>query len=232
MSAPTFVLVHGGWGGAWCWRDLGHELDALTVAWTALDLPSAHDPSGERNLDDDADALVDHARDLGPVVLVGHSYGGAVVAQAASRLPGLESLVFVAAYVTVPGESVTECARRAPARTVLDHAIVTDGPLLRLDEDLAGDALYGRCEDHVRTWAVSMLGTQTKASFRAARHGSDPSVPRRYVKCLDDESVHAVVQDEMAGRCDEYAEIDADHSPFLSAPARLARVITVTDSGV
>lgn len=232
MSAPTYVLVHGAFGGAWCWRDLGEELDRRSLAWTTLDLPSSHDPSGAATLADDADAVVRAAAGLGPVVLVGHSYGGAVVAEAAGRVRDVESIVFVAAIVPLPGESATQVARRSPEPTVLDRAMVVQGPLVVLDQALAGEALYGRCDQATRDWALGQLTSHTLASFRTPRAATDPDVPRRYVVCTDDRAVHPAVQATLAERCDEWIELDCDHSPMFSAPAILCDVIVVADAGV
>lgn len=232
MTSPTYLLVHGGWGGAWCWRDLRTELDARALAWAALDLPSAHDPTGDASLSDDATAVVAAAAGLGPIVVVAHSYAGAVALEALPRLAQVESVVFVAAYVPHVGESVTQLARTAPGPTLLDEAIVADGPLLRLDPALAGDALYGRCAPATREWAVSMLGAQTKASFRATRTAPDAPVPRRYVLCHADEAVDPDVQAAMAGRCDEWVALDTDHSPYFSTPKALADLLAVADAGV
>jgi pimeloyl-ACP methyl ester carboxylesterase len=232
VSGPTYVLIHGAWAGKWSWRDLGPELERRSLAWTSLDLPSSHDESGGATLGVDADAVVATASELGPIVLVGHSYGGAVAAEAASRLPDLESIVFVAAIVPEVGESATEVARRSPERTLLDRSIVVDGTLLRLDPSQAGAALGGRCSATTREWMVSQLGTQTLASFRAPRVAPDPSVPRRYVVCADDRAVHPALQMSLAERCDEWVSLDTDHQPMLSDPVRLAELLAVSDTGI
>lgn len=232
MSGPTYVLVHGAFGGAWCWRDVGVELDRLELPWVALDLPSSHDPTGAATLADDAESVVAAAAGAGPVVVVGHSYGGAVVAEAAGRLSSVESLIFVAAIVPLPGESATEVAKRAPERTLLDQAMVVDGPLVHLDLALAGEALYGRCDEGTRAWALRQLGGHTLVSFRSRRVGVDPVVPRRYIVCTDDHAVHPEVQATLAKQCDEWYGLDSDHSPMFSAPRRLAELLAVADSGV
>ena len=232
MAAPTYVLVHGAFGGAWSWRDLGAELDRRSLAWTALDLPSSHDATGAATLGDDADALVAFASDLGPIVVVGHSYGGAVVAEAAPRLADVESLIFVAAIVPQRGESASMVAKGAPERTALDEAMVVEGPLVHLNPDLAERALYARCDEDTRRWALGQLGGQSLASFRSLRESRDAPVPRRYVVCTDDQSVHPVLQATLARRCDEWMELDADHSPMLSQPQLLADLLAVSDSGI
>jgi pimeloyl-ACP methyl ester carboxylesterase len=114
MTQPTYLLVHGAWGGAWVWRDVGAELTRRDVPWTAVDLPSSlHGAHPNTYLADDAKEVVEVAKFDGPVVLVGHSYGGAVICEAAESVAHLERLVYVAALVPLLGESATETTREA-----------------------------------------------------------------------------------------------------------------------
>src|SRR5487761_1896253 len=226
MAQPTFVLVHGAWHGAWSWRDLAAEFDRRGAAWRSLDLPSGHDDAtATSELSADVAAVVATARDVGPVVLVGHSYGGAVIADAASSVPGLVGLVFLAALVHRPGESASDANREVRVRTALDEAIVVDGGLLRLDPAGAALALYGDCSVETTTWAVKHLGAQTLVSFRSPRSSPDADVSRRYVLCRRDRALDPTLQEAMAARCDDIVELESDHSPFLSHPAACAAAI-------
>jgi len=217
MERPTYVLVHGGWHGAWCWRDVTAELDRRDIGWRALDLPSAHDEgAGTRDLADDARAVAEAAGGIGPVVLVGHSYAGAVIAEAAASVERLTKLVFLAALIPGPGQSAADASRELRVRTALDEAIVADGPLLRIDPERAAAAFYGDCSQSDQMWAIDHLGSQTLASFRSARESSDPLVTRRYVLCQDDRAIDPSLQALMSQRCDEVIRMSSDHSPFLS----------------
>jgi len=216
VPTATYVLVHGAWCGAWTWDSLTAEFDRRGVSWRTLDLPSSHDTEGTADLSSDADAVVSAARVDGPVVVVGHSYGGAVVAEAASRIPQLAGLVFVAALVPGPGESATEASRAVRVRTELDDAVVLDEPFLRLDEGRSASALFGECRALDQQRAVSLLGRQTLASFRQPRHEPDPATPRLYVLCEHDRAIDPSVQEVMAQRCDAVVRLSSDHSPFLS----------------
>jgi pimeloyl-ACP methyl ester carboxylesterase len=226
MSSPTYVFVHGAWGGAWCWRDVGAELDRRGVTWRALDLPSARngaDPA--TGLAEDADALVALANDGAPCVLVAHSYGGAVAIEAASRIPTLERSLFVAALIPAPGESATDASRRVHVRTLLDDAIEVDGDYLRLRPEAAIDALYGECPSAVATWAVAQLSTQTLASFRSHREHDNARTEKIYVRCTNDQAVDPQLQQLMSEDCDFALSMESDHSPFLSQPSRFCDVI-------
>lgn len=216
MEQPTYLLVHGGWHGAWCWRHVTAEFDRRGVAWRAIDLPSAHDDTGVADLDADVRAVARAAADVGPVVLVGHSYGGAVVAEAAALVESLVGLVFLAALVPLHGQSATDASREVRVRTALDDAITVDGPLLRIDPAGAPAAFYEDCSPADRAWAIERLSAQTLVSFRSPRRSLDPAVDRRYVLCERDRALDPSLQEAMAARCGEVVRLASDHSLFLS----------------
>ena len=109
----TFVLVPGAWHGSWCWKRvrtalqaLGHEV--FTPALTGVG-ERAHLLSREINLDTHIYDVVNLIRweELSNVVLCGHSYGGAVVAGVADRVPEcIGALVYLDAFVLKNGQSV------------------------------------------------------------------------------------------------------------------------------
>lgn len=226
MESPTFIFVHGAWGGAWCWRDVGQELDRRGIAWKAVDLPSSRigaDPT--TGLAEDAAAVAALADDDVPYVLVAHSYGGAVVAEVATRIHNLERCIYVAALVPRPGESATDVSRTIRVRTLLDDAIEVDGDFARLNPDLAIPALYNHCEPEVASWAVVQLSTQTFASFRSPRESDNAGTETIYVRCTDDHAVDPQIQQLMSEECDFALDLESDHSPFLSQPLLFCDVI-------
>jgi pimeloyl-ACP methyl ester carboxylesterase len=223
MAEPTYLLVHGAWHGAWCWQHLGTELDARSVRWRAVDLPSSQrggDPKAD--LAQDA-AVVAEASELdGPTILVGHSYAGAVIAEAAHLITGLEKLIYVAALVPLVGQSATDASREVKVRTELDEAIGLEGELLILDAARAPSALYQDCTPDLQAWALAQLSTQTLASFRSARRGPDVAVPSTYVLCRDDHAIDPSLQQKMAERTSRVIEVEGGHCPFLARPSALA----------
>ncbi len=226
MTDPTYVLVHGGWGGGWVWRDLGAELTRREVLWTAVDLPSStHGAHPNTFLAEDAREVAVVANAEGPVVLVGHSYGGAVLCEAAQDVTHLQRLVYIAALVPLLGESATETTREVQARTVLDEAIQLEGDFLTLEPTLAKRALYQDCVDETADWAVTQLTAQTIASFRSPRSSFDVDVPSYYVRCTLDNAVDLSVQELMAARCTEFATLESGHSPMFSMPEALCDLI-------
>ena len=220
------ILVHGAWGGAWCWRDLTHQLDERHQAWLAVDLPSSrHGAPATTSLYDDADEVVQTSRFAESVVLVAHSYGGAVALEAASRIPNLERIVFVAALVPNVGHTPTQASRETKVRTLLDDAIEVDGDYLRLNPNRAPLALYNTCGPSIAQWATEHLSSQTIASFRSPRTATQLHLPTTYVRCNDDRAMDPTLQDVFASRCDRVVSIESDHSPMLSQPAALAALL-------
>lgn len=243
MSAPRpVVLVPGAWHGAWCWSLLQAELDRRGVPSYALDLPG-HGASADplTDLYGDAAAVVDAVEHVDTdVVLVGHSYAGAVVSEAVAHLPRVSHVVFVAAFALHVGESVLSVLRAMPRADVgLSSAQRTIDPgelgaavspnittVTRIDPERAVDVLYGSTEPAVAAAAVARLSPQAMDSFAQHVNGSAlGAVDTTYVRCTEDDAVHPTHQEALANRCDAEHELDTDHSPFLSRTADLADVI-------
>ncbi|GGS61738.1 alpha/beta fold hydrolase [Streptomyces cinerochromogenes] len=117
-DAPTVVLVHGAFADGSSWRGVVQRLlrQGHRVLVPALPL---------RGLASDAAYIRSVLESVsGPVVLVGHSYGGAVISQAAAGLPQVRALVYIAAFVPEIGESALQLTDRFPGST-LGQATVT-----------------------------------------------------------------------------------------------------------
>jgi pimeloyl-ACP methyl ester carboxylesterase len=111
----TFVLVHGAWHGGWCWarvakliRDAGHDVHTPTLSGLA---ERAHLPGTSISLTTHVTDITSLLQwwDLSDVILVGHSYGGAVITGVASRVAGrLRSLVYLDAFVPQDGQAIID----------------------------------------------------------------------------------------------------------------------------
>jgi pimeloyl-ACP methyl ester carboxylesterase len=234
MSSRLVVLVHGAWHGAWCWAPLQAELDRRGVASLAVDLPGhGSTGSGFSDLHGDAQAVidvVDGQAALGRTapVLVGHSYGGAVITEVAARRSDVSHLVYLAAFALETGESVMSALSAMPKRDVgLSGAMRpgADGKSI-LDPVAAIPALYGACDPNVAAAAVSRLSPQPMATMVQPVTGSPlATVPSTYVVCTQDDAVHPDHQRIMAQRCRDVVTFDTDHSPFASMTTETADLL-------
>jgi len=228
-ASPLVILVHGAWHGAWCWTTLQAELDRRGIPSLAVDLPghgASIEPYGD--LIGDAAALSALlAKQQRPVVLVGHSYGGAVISQATAGTAGVVHLVYLAAFVPDVGENVISMSTTMPeAPSALGGAIKTDEGFSTIDPAAALEAFYAHCDPVAAAAFIARLDRQPFATFtQEATHASWRSTPSTYVVCTEDAAVHHSHQRLMAERCTHVETLDTDHSPFASMPAETADII-------
>lgn len=234
MSSRLVVLVHGAWHGAWCWAPLQTELDRRGVASLAIDLPG-HGSTGTpfTDLHGDARAVLDVIEAQAALgrtapVLVGHSYGGAVITEVASRHPDVAHLVYLAAFALQKDESVMSALGALPTREVALSGAMRPGEngTTTLDPVAAIPALYGACDPAVVAAAVARLSPQPMATMVQPVTGSPlATVASTYVVCTQDEAVHPDHQRAMAERCRNVVTFDTDHSPFASMTIETADLI-------
>ncbi|WP_067488881.1 alpha/beta fold hydrolase [Actinomadura hibisca] len=153
----TYVLVHGAWHGAWAWERVVPLLDAPAVV---LDLAG-----GDVGLADHADQVAAAVQDVdGEVILVGHSYAGLVVRQAADRLPDrIAQVVLVEGWAGPDGASMFDLApdwfREALLRTEADGLLPAVPAALLGIEDPA-DARWA--EERMRPQALRTFTEPTR----------------------------------------------------------------------
>ena len=228
------VLVHGAWHGAWCWATLQAELDSRGIASVAVDLPGhgvSTEPFGDLTGDAAHVAAVVAGIDA-PIVLVGHSYGGAVITEA-SAVPGVAAkvvhLVYLAAYVPDVGESVMGLAMSMPtATTMLASAMVMadDRQTFTIDPGRAHATFYGRCDPIATPANIARLCPQPVATFNQPLTGAGwASIPSTYVRCTLDDAIDISHQDLMSAHCTNVETLETDHSPFASMPVRTAEIL-------
>jgi pimeloyl-ACP methyl ester carboxylesterase len=226
--SATVVLVHGAWHGAWCWSPVVERLEAAGIPVVALDLPGhGDDPRPLTDLHGHGDAVRAALDEIdGPVLLVGHSFGGAAITDAGTH-PAVRHLVFVAAFPLDAHETVMANDARGGAGTVLEQAIrfEADGTMT-VDPGLAVEAFYTDCDPAAAAGFVGRLGPEHSAGF-----GQSPRVvawreqPSTYVLCTHDRAVLPELQRNLAARCDDVVEMDASHSPFVSQPDGLTALL-------
>ena len=223
-AVATVMLVHGAWHDAWCWNHVVRRLDDAGIAAVTVENPSvAHAPS---SLSDDV-ANVSRALDAidGPVVLVGHSYGGAVVTGAGGH-DAVRQLLYLTAFALDDGESVMQNDLKGGDDVKLADALEFDGELIRVDRALATEFFYHDCSAADAEAAVARL----KPMSMAAMGETVPAVawrekPATYVVCTDDRAVPVALQKSNAARIGTVIEMPTSHSPFLSKPDLVADLL-------
>ena len=219
----TVVLVHGAWHGAWCWDLVVRRLDDAGVPNIAVDNPSTMLKS---SLHDDADNVRFVLDEIdGPVVLAGHSYGGAVITDAGGH-DAVEHLVYLTAFALDAGESCMENALLGEVGLDLLSAFKIDDGVISLDPDGARAAFYHDCPDDVATASVGLLRPQSlDAMAGVPRSVAWRDKPSTYVVCTDDRAVPVEMQRSAAARANAVVDMPTSHSPFLSRPELVADLL-------
>jgi len=218
----TVVLVHGAWHGAWCWEKVTPLLDDAGLAWVAVELPLT-------SFEDDV-AATRHAIDSSsaPVVLCGHSYGGAVITEAGHQR-NVDRLVYLAAFACDEGESPANTAPDAHApSTDLDAALIVseDGGIVALDKANAGAVFFHDCAPEDIEAALKRLRPmRLDCLMTPVGPPAWKTKPSTYVVCTEDQGVHPELQRVMAKRCTESLEWPTAHSPFLNRPDLVAALL-------
>jgi pimeloyl-ACP methyl ester carboxylesterase len=225
-----FVLVHGAFGGAWCWEPVIGPLEAAGHTVDALDLPgSGNDetPVADVTLDAYADRVcATLAERHEPAVLVGYSMGGVVITQAAQECAErIASLVFVCAFMPSNGQSLLDMTRLPEAagdRIQENLTIEGDPPVAVLSAEATARVIYNDCTSEQAAWAVSKRRPQPVAPYTTPVHIDDSklaAIPRYYVLTARDQALMQPLQRRMIREhpCERVFELNADHAPFLSA---------------
>ncbi|WP_338675038.1 alpha/beta hydrolase [Streptomyces sp. SCSIO 30461] len=224
----NFVLVAGAWLGAWAWddvvpalRDAGHGVHPLTLSGLAdkQALPVGAQ-THVRDIVDEVERL-----DLRDVVLVGHSYSGIPVGQAAARVGDrLAHVLFVDSEVPADGESFISTWWEGPA--ALEAAIAgNDGWWAPPTEgDFAGQGLSDEQVARILGGATPHPGASLADPAVLVRPLGE--LPTTYVKCLlDGAEPSDGAARLLTGERWRLVEMDTGHWPMFSQPAPLARIL-------
>jgi pimeloyl-ACP methyl ester carboxylesterase len=219
------VLVHGLWHGKWVWDDVGARLTDHGIAWIAVDLPLT-DLAGD--IATTRRALDDLGR---TAVLVGHSYGGAVITGAGDH-PAVRQLIYIAGFQLDSGESVSRTLPELdlPGTRLGDALRVSEsGNEVHLDPVLACELMYADAPPSVAATAVERLRPVHPAVFRGIPEViAWRTVPSTYVICTNDLTVHPDLQRAMAHRATRHVEWPCGHSPAAVDPDQTAELILLS----
>lgn len=216
----TAVLVHGAWADGSSWRRVIRLLLEKGIDVVAVQNPTT-------SLGDDVAAthqVIDAIK--GPVVLVGHSWGGTVITEAGNR-PNVRALVYVAAFAPDVGHSTGD--QVAAHDTPPGLSGVTDignGKLMMSVESWISNVAQDLPESEARLLAAvqTPLGLPTFNDKVTQTAWSDR--PTFYVVSGEDRAVSVELQRQLAARMKaKTTELQTSHMSLLSAPAAVAEVI-------
>lgn len=236
-----FVLVHGGFHGAWCWGPTIAELEQLGHEGIAIDLPG----HGERRDETEPTTFAGRLEAIVPVVragdvLVGHSGGGFDITLAADAVPDLVGhVVYLAAALPREGRTLPEAMAMRLDGSVGDYDVAgmlehlhfaDDGAMTFTDPAGPRELFFHDCDDATVAWAFERLcaerGGETSALPVSVLRFWAADLPRSYIRCLQDRAKPEWLSDAVATRLGvEQLTIDTSHSPFLSRPKELAELL-------
>ncbi|MGY0070444.1 lipase family alpha/beta hydrolase [Streptomyces sp. QTS137] len=235
-ARPTIVLVHGAWADASGWNEVMRSLQAQGYPVVAASNPL-------RSLSGDADYLADRLKSIkGPVVLVGHSYGGAVITNAAAGNPNVRSLVYVAGFAPDKGETVLELIARhpgshltddpeAPLPTALDAVPLGGGPDdvdLYIKPDTFSDVFLSDRLDAARAnaLAASQRPANAATSGQPSEGAAWRTIPSWSLVATDDRTIGTENLRFMAERAGSTTvEVDAPHAVLETNPGDVTDLV-------
>lgn len=223
---PTIVLVHGAFADASGWQAVIEllQLDGYRVVAVQNSLESlAGDVVNTKRLID---------AQTGPVVLVGHSYGGAVISAAPDEHTDVKALVYIAAFGPEAGEAIEAFLERYP--TELGATLVPDAAgfvyidTARYHEIFAGDLP----KRQTGAMAVSQKPISSDIFGQSSPSAAWKTIPSWYLVAKQDRSLSPDLERFYADRMKaQTTEIDSSHLPFMSHPQEVADLIRVAANG-
>ena len=220
---PNIMLVHGAWADGTCWSKVILLLQAKGYTVTSAQIPLT-------SLSDDVAVtrrLLSSVSE--PTVLVGHSYGGAVITGAATETPQVKALVYITAFGLDEGESLEALASQGPPSPG-STAIEPDasGYLWINREKFHGSFAGGATDSEAAVMAAvqkplalaSFGGKETTPAWKA--------IPSWYLVCTDDKMIPPPAQEFMAQRMGATVRsVASSHCPFVSHPEAVADLIVL-----
>ena len=227
-NTPTVVLVHGGFADASFWAPVIEDLQSHNV-------PVLAPPNPLRGLAHDAEYVASYVNQIdGPVLLVGHSYGGAVISVAGASTPDAVGLVYVAAFALDEGESFGEIFGQFGETPLVGAVRPSHYPLdngesaveLTIAPELYREAFAADLSDEL----ISVLAVSQRpfaAIFEdRAQAAAWKSLPSWAAVATADNAIPPDAERHMAKRAGaQIIEVDASHSIALSQPKAVSELI-------
>lgn len=232
-NSSTFLLVHGAWHGAWCWKKLTPLLEAaghrvLTITQTGL-AERSHLMSKHITLDIFIQDVINLIRweELQDLILVGHSFGGNAISGVADRLPGsVRHLVYLDALVLKNGQSPFSVVPREVADQRRKLALDSSGGV---SIPVPDPSAFGVTDPADRQWIQSKLTPHPLSVYEdtlklSAAPGN--GLPATYIAVTPYYGPTTSSRDYAKTRKDwNYVEMDAGHDAMVTSPDPLAKIL-------
>lgn len=229
-ALPTIVLVHGAWDNSSGWDDVVEQLQARGYPVLAAANPL-------RDVASDAAYVSSILNTIeGPVVLVGHSYGGAVITNAAVGHSNVRALVYIAAYAPDAGETVLQLNALNPGSEIGPSTVVARPyPLtantVGIDLYLTQQAVQTVFAPDIPERVANRLFTTQRPLTQAAAEGASgapawKTIPSWYLVASEDRVIPPATQRFMAERAGAHtSEVRSSHVSHVSRPNNSFRII-------
>jgi pimeloyl-ACP methyl ester carboxylesterase len=229
---PAIVLVHGAFAGSASWNSVVERLQARSLDVTAAANP-LRGVAGDAGYVRDLIAGID-----GPVVLVGHSYGGFVITEAAAGNDAVVGLTYVGAFAPEHGESANDLAGKFPSSTLASALVARPLSTGGNDLTIAKESFHHQfAADVPASTAAVMAATQrpvTEAALTTGLPTGAPAwktIPSWFVFGGDDRNIPAELSRFMAERAGSRGTHEiagASHALSVSCPDEVTAAILAT----
>jgi pimeloyl-ACP methyl ester carboxylesterase len=230
-SSTTFLVAHGAWGAGYTWKKMhplmsaaGHRL--VTPTYTGLgEREHLANPSNDLETHIQDVLAVIKYEDLQDIVLIGHSYGGMVATGIADRARDrISSLIYLDAFVPRDGEALFDLVPPEGREAMQESARSGDGWRVR------ANPIPSDTSEADTKWLSERRLPQSIRCFDSPLRltGGDITVPRSYIYCTRATPADTFRPFATRARTElgwRYYEIDASHSPHVTAPEALATLL-------
>jgi len=237
----VYVLVHGAWHPESSWQDVKWVLEALGHTVTTVQLQGLGNdttPVETVTFEDHVNAVKNAVlQQNGKVILVGHSYGGAVISQAAEAVSQkIEKLVYLSGFMPVDGESVVQLAL-ANTESLVTQNLIIDGAIAYMTPDNYAKAMYNQALASRNPFIVfrakqiiPKLRPQPVLTLVTPLHLTSAynNLKKVYISCLKDKAVTPSAQQSMYSRfagITVYKIPESDHCAMITTPVSLIDIL-------
>jgi pimeloyl-ACP methyl ester carboxylesterase len=236
---PTIVLVNGAWSDSASWSGV---IERLQAAGYAVDAP----PTALSSLSGDSAYLDSYLQTItGPVVLVGQSYGGSVITDAATSDPNVKALVYISAFAPDTGESAAGLTALYPGTQLTDDPTAAIPTALSpvpftLTDGTTGVDLYAKADQYRSLFLSDRVSSAEAAELAATQSPVTPqalgeplagtpawkTIPSWYLVADDDHVIPPAAERFMAARAHSHTiEADVPHAAQVTNPGIVTNLI-------